>query len=272
MHRATSVGQALANLSINWVYTTSDCEFVAWFSCVFSEILAIFAFATTTSVSSSCAFTYTCQKEAPVEQVMKFGYPFRLSNDKFSVPLCANSSDIASEKVGLYGDFSSSAEFYVFVGVMAFLYSLAALVLYVCFDDKYRKYDNIPIADFVITAVFTLLWLISSSAWADGVSKVKYYSNPAEMFYNEPGDVKECEKSYAETHGITCEVTKLANFASLNVSIIFGFLNMCVWGANLWFLFKETKWFKVTSQHPEVRTEAPPATQEPQRFANVDLN
>ena len=44
------------------------------------------------------------------------------------------------------GNIKTSAEFYVFVGVMAFLYSLAAVILYVVFDDKYRKYDLIPIA------------------------------------------------------------------------------------------------------------------------------
>ena len=40
---------------------------------------------------------------------------------------------------------SAAAEFYVFVGVMAFLYCIAALVLYIGFDDKYRKFDNVPI-------------------------------------------------------------------------------------------------------------------------------
>ena len=43
------------------------------------------------------------------------------------------------------GNFSAPAEFYVFVGVMAFLYCIAALVLYIGFDDKYRKFDNVPI-------------------------------------------------------------------------------------------------------------------------------
>jgi Membrane-associating domain len=45
----------------------------------------------------------------------------------------------------VYGDYSSASEFYVFVGVTAFLYSLAILIFYVFFDDKYRNSDNIPI-------------------------------------------------------------------------------------------------------------------------------
>lgn len=36
---------------------------------------------------------------------------------------------------------AGSAQFYVFVGVIVFLYCLAALVLYVLFDTVYRKYN-----------------------------------------------------------------------------------------------------------------------------------
>ena len=66
-----------------------------------------------------------------------------MNSFQFNVPLCGGA---ANGTRGLYGDFSAPSQFYVFVGVMAFLYSLAAVVLYVCFDDKYRKYDQIPIA------------------------------------------------------------------------------------------------------------------------------
>ena len=45
-----------------------------------------------------------------------------------------------------WGNFNAPSQFYVFVGVMAFLYSLAAIVLYVWFDDKYRSNENIPVA------------------------------------------------------------------------------------------------------------------------------
>ena len=45
-----------------------------------------------------------------------------------------------------YGDFSAPSQFYVFVGVMAFLYCITALIIYICFDDKYRQIDKIPMA------------------------------------------------------------------------------------------------------------------------------
>ena len=67
----------------------------------------------------------------------------RLNSYKFPVPICNATS---TEDASMNGNYGSAAEFYVFVGVMAFLYSIAALILYVFFDEKYRKFDVIPIA------------------------------------------------------------------------------------------------------------------------------
>lgn len=201
-------------------------------------IIAIFAFATTTSSSSSSSFYVKCEnntQKGPFE--FSWQYPFRLEDSAFEVTSC-NGSDFMTHP---YGNYSSPSQFFVFVGVMAFLYCIGAVILYVCFDDHYRKFDKIPIFDFVATCVFVLLWLISSSAWASGVSDIKLYTNPLEF---QVDIVPDCRNDQ-------CVVDKHGNYASLNVSIIFGFLNMCVWAANLWFLYKETKWFKVETQHPD---------------------
>ena len=52
------------------------------------------------------------------------------------------------------------------------------------------------------------------------------------------------------------------HIVTLYILQIFGFLNMGVWAANLWFLFKETKWFKMR-QAPTQQPTSP--SQEPQR-------
>lgn len=214
-------------------------------------ILAIFAFATTTSHSTESTFVVKGCSEGPRTVQVPFGYHYSLSSGEAS--FTCNRTTVSAVP---WGNFSAPSQFYVFVGVMAFLYSIAAVVLYVWFDDKYRKFDQIPIADFIVSAVFTLLWLISSSAWAQGVTNVKYYTDPEEMFA--AGHVETC----GPDGKFECETTSTGNFASLHVSIIFGFLNMCVWGGNLWFLFKETKWFKVQSAPVESPTVA---EQQPQR-------
>jgi len=217
-------------------------------------IIAIFAFATTTSPSSFSEFCVTCPGDPtpdPICTKIDVSYPYRINENTFTVPFCPNNGTEPSEEHP-YGDFSSSAQFYVFIGVMTFLYSLAAIGLYVFYDDMYQSNEKIPTYDFIISVVITVLWLISSSAWAQGLTDTKYYSSPEELYMRH---VTECQDA-TRPEGLVCDTKGEANFASTNVSIIFGFLNTFVWGGNLWFLFKETKWFKKTQPSSEVPTPA----------------
>lgn len=68
-----------------------------------------------------------------------------------------------------------------------------------------------------MTIVFAGLWLIASSAWADALTKVKHYTDPSDYLSDKSiTALKECHGGY----NITCHVTQLGNFASLNVSIV----------------------------------------------------
>jgi hypothetical protein len=213
-------------------------------------IIAIFAFATTTSHSSVSKFSITCPNQPAQDLEIKVVYPFRLSSDNtYTLSFCNDT--LPTTEIHPYGDFASSSQFYVFVGVMAWLYTIGALVVYIIFDDKYRQNDNIPLVDFVVSAVFTALWLISASAWADSLTDLKYYGDPNELF---EFHIPECLSDAVE-----CIQTQAGNYASLNVSIIFGFLNMGVWGGNLWFLWKETRWFKA-NQAPAAAYPPAPGT------------
>lgn len=60
----------------------------------------------------------------------------------FEVPTCEGKG---REKLALTGDSSSSAEFFVTVAVFAFLYSLAATVVYIFFQNKYRENNRGPL-------------------------------------------------------------------------------------------------------------------------------
>jgi hypothetical protein len=217
--------------------------------------LAIFAFATTTSHNSQSSFDVQCGEPSTTVSVeLPFSYPYRLTQTaQFDVPVCKNAS-FPSTPTSPCCDFNSPAEFYVFVGVMAFLYTLAITVYYVLFDEKYRSNENIPTADFVYTCVFALLWLISSSAWADGVSHLKEYIDPNELFLER---VPECAGNDPD-----CTVTSAGNFANLNVSLILGFLNTFVWGGNCWFLFKESRWFKRGGADAQANMQGPPAQEQ----------
>ncbi|KAH9512937.1 hypothetical protein Btru_037108 [Bulinus truncatus] len=200
-------------------------------------VLSIFAFATTTSHDSSTTIEIQCDNETSsiTDRTFSYSYPYDLES------VCFKPCEDDKNPICLLSGSKSSAEFYVFVGVIVFLYCLAALVIYIFFDDLYRRNTRLVIVDFVISVLLTLLWIISSSAWAAGVSDVKTYTDPDEgnIFQNIP----QCGK-------YPCKVKSLGNFASLNVSLIFGFLNFGVWVGNLWFIYKETPWFKLRSKPP----------------------
>ncbi|CAK9290123.1 unnamed protein product [Gordionus sp. m RMFG-2023] len=218
-------------------------------------ILAIFAFATTTGHRSYFTFQVTCNNS--VVKIMKgiFHYPYNLNHFAISLPLCSrgNANDRLSptflpgssslnrdsdSRVFLEGDYSSAAQFYVAIGVLAFLYALVALVIYVFFDKLYYENERLPMLDFIITMAFALLWLISTSAWAKNVTDLKYYTNPDNMIPR----INDC-KPY---NGVApCATKYRGDFSSLNVSIIFGYANLILWGGNIWFLYKETNWFKM---------------------------
>uniref|UniRef100_A0A8C6TCK0 Synaptophysin n=1 Tax=Neogobius melanostomus TaxID=47308 RepID=A0A8C6TCK0_9GOBI len=127
-----------------------------------------------------------------------------------------------TERYFLVGDYSSSAEFFVTIGVFAFLYSMAALSVYVFFFEKYKENNKGPLIDLGVTAFFAFMWLVSAAAWAKGLSDVKTATDPDE--------VMTLIQAYA------CVIQTLI-FSYLQA---FGFINLILWAGNLWFVFKET--------------------------------
>lgn len=67
---------------------------------------------------------------------------FRLQEVHFKAPLCDTKRD---EVLFLDGDFSSAARFFLTVGVLAFLYSLLATIVYVFYQNKYLKNNRGPL-------------------------------------------------------------------------------------------------------------------------------
>ncbi len=60
----------------------------------------------------------------------------RLHQVYFDAPTCKGGNP---ERLFLVGDYSSSAEFFVTIGVFSFLYSMAALSVYCFILEKYRE-------------------------------------------------------------------------------------------------------------------------------------
>lgn len=66
----------------------------------------------------------------------------RLQQVHFSAPLCEGTR---KETLFLEGDYASSAQFFVTVSVLAFLYSLLATVVYFFYQNKYREKNRGPV-------------------------------------------------------------------------------------------------------------------------------
>lgn len=187
-------------------------------------VFAIFAFATTGGYSGTTSLTVECP-DSDKEATAVFGYPFRLSAYPYIIPSC---DQVISPELYLQGNFSSSAEFFVCVGVFAFLYCTATLILYLGFQNVYRQTSRGPMIDLAVTATFAFLWLVSSSAWGKGLTDVKWATSPEHLL---------------ETCSI-CKARDAPSMGRLNASVTFGFLNLILWAGNCWFIYKETPFHK----------------------------
>lgn len=64
----------------------------------------------------------------------------RLPSQPYEIPHCNNSKNMTY----LQGDFSSSAEFFVWVGVLGFLYCTFTIILYLGYQQVYRESNRGP--------------------------------------------------------------------------------------------------------------------------------
>ncbi|XP_060914388.1 synaptophysin-like [Labrus mixtus] len=195
-------------------------------------LFAIFAFSTCGSYSGMFRVKVECKNrtESNLNIEVEFEYPFRLHQVYFDAPTCKKGG---TERCFLVGDYSSSAEFFVTIGVFAFLYATAALSIYVFFFEKYKENNKGPLIDLGVTAVFAFMWLVSSAAWAKGLSDVKTATDPDEVITL----ISACRD---EGEGHSCREVHDPVMSGLNTSVAFGFINLILWVGNLWFVFKET--------------------------------
>ncbi|XP_062842685.1 synaptoporin [Trichomycterus rosablanca] len=204
--------------------------FIRLLECIF----AIFAFATCGGYTGQLRVSVDCinKTDSNLSITIHFQYPFRLNQVSFAVPTCEGKQQ---EQLHLSGDFSSSAEFFITIAVFAFLYSLFATVVYIFYQNKYRENNRGPFIDFVVTVVFSFMWLVSSSAWAKALSDVKVATDPDEVLQL---------MSACKVQTNKCGSVYAPIWSGLNTSVVFGYLNFVLWAGNIWFVFKETGWHK----------------------------
>lgn len=98
-------------------------------------MFSICAFATTTSytgfVNFKCISPYK----------YNYDYPFNLNliNQKLDNGVNCTTA------VTINGNFSSDAKFFVATGVLAMLYTIAIIILYIKFDNLYKNNNQVPL-------------------------------------------------------------------------------------------------------------------------------
>uniref|UniRef100_A0A8C1UYB9 Synaptophysin b n=1 Tax=Cyprinus carpio TaxID=7962 RepID=A0A8C1UYB9_CYPCA len=102
------------------------------------QLFAIFAFSTCGGYSGVFRMSVECKNrsESDLNIEVEFGYPFRLHQVWFDAPTCKGPEP---ERLFLVGNNSSSAEFFVTIGVFSFLYTMAAISVYIFLMEKYRE-------------------------------------------------------------------------------------------------------------------------------------
>jgi len=213
--------------------------------------LAILCFAIACNGSSSLSIVTNCIQQANASQTAfavfdySYGYPYDLTSAKYvTSTVCKFGSlrqpdrtTIASQAPNVV----SSAQFFVFTGVVSFLYSLAFLIIYVFFKHKYDNIIFLPLSDFAATCLLALFWFAGSIAWAKAIGDIQYYTNPDNLIASLPQSCPSPSSSY-------CKSYIYPSYGSIVISCILGFANLVLWVGNIWFVLKETSWYKTRKQ------------------------
>ncbi|NWW43943.1 SYPL1 protein, partial [Pedionomus torquatus] len=84
--------------------------------------------------------------------------------------------------------------------------------------------------DLAVTVITAFLWLVSTFTWAKALADIKMSTGASVI----PGI------DFCKAPGTTCRFVSVTSMKSLNVSVVFGLLNMVLWGGNIWFVYKDT--------------------------------
>ncbi|NWW86572.1 SYPL1 protein, partial [Rhynochetos jubatus] len=84
--------------------------------------------------------------------------------------------------------------------------------------------------DLAITAIIAFLWLVSTFVWAKALADIKVSTGASIV----PG-IESCKAP-----ATTCHFASVTSMGTLNVSVVFGLLNIVLWGGNIWFVYKDT--------------------------------
>ncbi|XP_062837782.1 synaptophysin-like protein 1 isoform X1 [Anolis carolinensis] len=207
-------------------------KIIEWF-------FSMFAFAACGGYKGTTTILVSCVGLVNRTATATFAYPFRLNKVIFSSPDPTRCNGTWTD-FHLVGNFSTSAQFFVTWAVLIFLYCMAALLLYLGYMHIYQSGGILPIIDYLFSLGAVFLWLVSTAAWGKALADIKISTGPRIM-----EEIAACKLP-----GSSCIFGSVSTMGSLNVSVVFGLLNVILWGGNAWFVYKETTFHKPNGNSP----------------------
>lgn len=172
-------------------------------------MFAIIAFATTSGFDTTVKLNVTCDKLSyPIERVIEYPFKQTITITRAEIHECLP-VNAANDQMAIELDYKTSAEFYVTVGVLSMLYSIAALAVYMLLSALYENNHMIPFIDLIGTGILTLFWFIGWCAWVANEGNVKNFC----------GDLHNSVGSRLVANGAAKSVDD-GNFASLTISLV----------------------------------------------------
>ncbi|NXU46489.1 SYPL1 protein, partial [Drymodes brunneopygia] len=112
--------------------------------------------------------------------------------------------------VYLMGNFSSSAQFFVTLAALVFLYCITALVVYIGYSHVYQQNNKFPLTDLTISILTAFLWLVSTFFWAKALAGIKGSTGASII-----SGIKSCKAP-----GTTCHFVSVTSMGILNMSVV----------------------------------------------------
>lgn len=144
-------------------------------------LFSIIAFSTLANFSTEIVISIYCKSskdDLPELFTRAVEYPFRVREldpiDFGKYNMCGIQQLDGRSSIKFSGDFSSDAQFFVFTGVLSFLYSMFSVLVYMDMIKLGQESKALAKADFMISALVAMFWLAGSAAWANGLSQLKW--------------------------------------------------------------------------------------------------
>ncbi|XP_065828855.1 synaptophysin-like [Oscarella lobularis] len=154
------------------------------------------------------------------------------------------------------GRHRAHANFFLFVGIFAFLASIFVVACYVFVEEKLaaqskQRRDLFFKIDFGLTILIAFFWFVAGCVWAAAANSLPGVVDKgfADFIASEASS---CQ-SRPPFESVVCLSTK-PTYGGVIVAVILAYLNFFLWAGNSWFAFKEIR------DAQEVATATTPAT------------